>query len=75
VGWCARGAHAAVSAAGELGDALTQKVAAPLLKTLGHPMVGSHAVLLDAAAQTVYGFAGVVELPSARDWPPACRYW
>ena len=44
---------AAISAAGELGDALTQKVAAPLLKTLGHPMVGSHAVLLDAATSLV----------------------
>lgn len=31
------------------------------------------AVLLDAASQSVYGFAGVVELPSPQDWP--ALYW
>ena len=40
-------------AAGPLPEPLAQRISAPLVKSLGHPMAGAHPALLEAASLLV----------------------
>lgn len=63
---------AILPAAGELAEASATRIAAPLVRTLGHPTVGAHAALLDAAA-TLLSTSAAAATPYAASLL-ACAY-